>query len=334
MSKIDKEKMREWIDEKKEHIKDYATPVTEKLQPVVEKVKDAADPLATKVKEKTDPMMEKAKVQMEENAKKRQERAEEKRLERERKAAEQAADLGDGSENSPKKKVIAMAAILILVVGLMISIPLIMGSKSSSNDDQTANAEQNEEIHDAQDNLQDETQKEELMLVNENLKPMFTINGKEYMIGCNLGDLLVDEALEIANIDTYLHYNQNALMVPAGKTRDWEIKGPDGKLLKVTILNNAKEEMSSEDCKIVKIDTSNNDDSMNMEVIAGQIKFGMPAKDIVDVLGAVSGKSSVGGVKSYWWNWKPYSNDNLLIRVYVEADGESGNINRITLELE
>jgi hypothetical protein len=173
---------------------------------------------------------------------------------------------------------------------------------------------------------------EPLRLINESNKPTFTIGGNEYELGCEFGSILNGSNLKISNIDAYLHYNREALIIQPGNTRDWEIQDDTGKTLNVTIFNDTQEKLSSEYCKVIKFESNGNENEICVSIVSDQIKIGMPAKDIVDILGAVSGRKDANNEKLYWWNWMPYDNDDQVIYVRVAADNATGNVVKFYIE--
>lgn len=336
---MDKEKVKEWLAVKKEHLKDYASPYTEKLQPMMDNVKEYTDPLADKVKEKTAPMAEKAREQMAANAEKMKAQSEAKRIERERKAAEKAAEKAANptpADDGKKKKIIIGAAVaLVLAVALVVG--LMLGGDSNEVVDDPSISDVGDDVVDENYGPtlgEDEVPPEERILVNENFKPTFVINGNEYRLGCLLSDVLADESIKIAHIEAYLHYSPNALMVPAGKTREWELEDANGKKLTINIYNYSNEELSSEHCQIIKISVANNDKTMPVSFVSDSIRLGMKAKDITEIFGEVSGREDTGDYKVYWWNWKPYTNSNEMFKFTVKADPETGEVVNIKVVLE
>jgi hypothetical protein len=164
-------------------------------------------------------------------------------------------------------------------------------------------------------------------------KPTFTINGMEFEFGCELSHLLSSSGLQIAEIDTYLHYNKKALIVQPGKTRNWELEDSSGNRFKVTIFNPSNQEITSESCKVVAIDFDANIKYIDLALISDQIKIGIQAKDIVNILGSVSGRSENEDVNSYWWNWHPYKNSDEQVSIYVNANKETGEVVYIKAEV-
>ena len=141
-----------------------------------------------------------------------------------------------------------------------------------------------------------------------------------------MGELLKDEKLEIADIDTYLHYNKNALMVNSQWVRDWEIENERGQKMNVTIFNDTDETISSEQCKITKIEVKQEDKPLDITFISGKIMVGMDIAMMIETMGEASGEKEEDGVKIYWWNWIPYQNDNWELYVCAKTNVETGEI--------
>lgn len=60
MAKIDKQKIKDWMDVKIQHAKDYATPITDRLEPIVTKTKSVIEPIEFWYREEADPKIKKA----------------------------------------------------------------------------------------------------------------------------------------------------------------------------------------------------------------------------------------------------------------------------------
>lgn len=323
MSNIDNDKKKEWLEEQKEHLRDYAAPYTEKIQPVVDDIKFYADPVIDHVKEKTEPVVEKVRTNIEAI-----------RIEREQKTEDDEVVVEDNDyvvdKNKFNRKNIMIAAIAIIVIVAFI-VGIMLGRKVDDDLIPEPTEIIEETIGDVYEDEAPTSPTEPRKLVNEENRPTFMIDGIEYEFDCEFGELLKDDALKISDIDVYLHYNKKALIVPAGWTRTWDVEAKDGKTLSVTIRNDTESELTSELCRVVMIEVSGKGDEIDMSLVSGKIKLGMPAKDIVDILGSVSGTKEENGIKTHWWNWRPYKNNTQKVYIRVNANSD-GNVTAMRFE--
>jgi hypothetical protein len=305
-----------------EHLGDYLSPYTDAIQPLVDKLKDYVAPYLESAKDNLAPALESAKETGKELMEKGKEKASQ--------AKDAIKNKADGT-NPLNKKVIAIAAVCVLVLGA--SVALMIGGKSEGGgtlnpgvvipplDDAT----ENEIILGTEPPVEDRGE-----LKDTETRPTFTINGIEYAFGCQLSALLKD--VEIENIDTYLHYNKKALIIPAGKTREWAVIDKDGNKFYVEVYNPTDQELSSEHCKVFSIYVDTKDcGNLNAVMIGDKINMNMKAKDLVDILGQVSGRDQEenGEIKAnrYWWTWFPYADKgDYAVYINVRAHPDTGDI--------
>jgi preprotein translocase subunit SecG len=225
------------------------------------------------------------------------------------------------------KKLIAIVVVsAIFLIALILIVSVIDEKDNPNTTSPTYGVGQEDVIAPTAQNVNDNGE-----LKDKTNRPTFTINGVEYTFGCQFSEVLKN--LEIENVQTFLWYNREALIIQPGKTREWTMCDEDRNKCYIEVYNPTKEELSSEYCLVRSVMIQSSDmGKLKTSFIGGKIKPGMQAKSIVDVLGKVSGRKDGerGGCNSYWWNWAPYKdNADYIVYVKVETNQDTGEITKI-----